>query len=117
MTDHVVISDGVLHPVDVEMTVVVDIDVDATVVKNNVEAVITDFFDAANWEMGQPFYVSNFVKKIKDVDGVAYLDLFKPIDNILRTENLALVDDNKISPNELVVEGNRIVNYYYEKEQ
>ena len=119
LTDYVVISDGVLHPIDVEMTVVIDRDSDATVVKDKVEAAVTEFFDSANWEMGQPFYISNFIKTIKDIDGVAYLDLFKPVDNILHVEDLALATtdiDDKISPNELIVEGNRIVNYYYEKE-
>lgn len=119
LTDHVVISDGVLHPIDVEMTVVVDRDSDATVVKDKVEAAVTEFFDSANWEMGQPFYISNFIKTIKDIDGVAYLDLFKPVDNVLHVESLSLAAtdiDDKISPNELIVEGNRVVNYYYEKE-
>ena len=41
------------------------------------------------------------------------------MDNVLHTEDLSLAAtdiDDKISPNELVVEGNRVVNYYYEKE-
>jgi phage-related baseplate assembly protein len=119
LTDHVVISDGVLHPIDVEVTVVVSRDSDATIVKDKVENVITEYFNSSNWNMGQPFYISNFIKIIKDIDGVAYIDLFKPVDNILRSEDLALANtdiDDKISPNELIVEGNRIINYYYEKE-
>jgi len=118
LTDHVEIFDGVLHPVDTDMTVVIDRNADAAVVKERVESAIDQFFDPNLWDMGQALYVSNLIDAVNNVDGVAYVDLFSPVDNILTTENISdATDDDKISPNELVVEGQRTMNYFYQKDQ
>ena len=116
LTDYVEIFDGVLHPVDVDMTVVVDRNADAGVVKERVESAMDAFFNSDEWDMGQALHTSNLIDAINKVDGVAYVDLFSPIDNILATENISGgADDDKISPNELVVEGQRSINYFYQK--
>lgn len=112
LTDHVVALDGELHPVDIDMNVVVSRNADASVVKEQVESVITDYFNINNWDMGEPFYVSNFIEAIESVDGVAYVDLFEPADNILSSDED--VTENSVSFNEIIVEGERKTNYYYE---
>jgi len=116
VTDSVVVLDGALKAIDVEMTVIVNRNVDASVVKEKVEAAITDFFNLDNWDMGGPFYYSNFIEAIKKVDGVAYVDLFKPSGNILPTSAIANPDEpTGVGFNELIVEGSRKISYYYEK--
>ncbi len=116
MTDSVVILDGVLRPVDIEMTVVVNRNADASVVKTLVEAAITNYFMIDNWEMGAPFYLSNFIETIKQIDGIAYIDVFQPVGNILPTGKVAdPADVTGIGFNAVVVEGARTVGYYYER--
>ncbi len=114
-TDHVVILDGAVRSVDIEMTVVVNRNADASVVKERVENTITDYFNVERWEMGHPLYVSNFVEAIEAIDGIAYVDVFNPANNILPTGKVAEAGSDGIGYNELVVEGKRTINYYYEK--
>jgi hypothetical protein len=119
LTDQVRVLDGVLHQVDVDMTVVIDKNVDATVVKNNVEAALDAFFDINSWEMGMPLYVSNLIESVEDVEGVSYVDLFNPSDNILPIDPATappptVQSSTGIAFNELIVQGKRTVRYYYE---
>lgn len=114
LTDQVVVLDGALKAVDVQINVVVGKSYDVSVVKSNVEKVIDDYFALDNWELGQPFYVSNLIEAVKSVDGILYLDLINPVDNILPTGLLAGAGDG-IGINELISLGSRNINYYYEK--
>jgi hypothetical protein len=116
LTDCVDVCDAGIYAVDIEMTVVVSKSADASVVKINVENAITDFFSLDNWELGQPLYVSSLYDAINAVDGVKYVDIFKPIDNILATGKI--VNDESVQDginiNELVTLGNKQITYYYE---
>lgn len=114
LTDHVVVLDGLLKPVNIDMNVVINRNADASVVKERVETAITNYFKIDNWDMGEPFYISNFIEVIEAIDGVAYIDLFEPSDNILPTEDDGTTADNRVSFNEVIVEGERTTNYYYE---
>lgn len=115
LTDHVVILDGALKPVDIEMAVIINRNSDASVVKERVETAVTNYFDIVNWQMGAPFYLSNFIETIKRIDGIAYIDVFNPSGNILPTGTVADPTQLGIGFNELIVEGSRKVTYYYEK--
>lgn len=115
LTDSVTILDGVLKPVDIEMNVVINRNADASVVKGRVEATVSDFFNISRWDMGQAFYFSNLVKAIELVDGIAYVDIFNPVNNILPTGNAAETGSAGIGFNELIVEGQRSIAYYYER--
>lgn len=117
LTDNVVVLDGVIKPVDIEMTVVVNRNADASVVKEKVEAAVTEFFSLGRWEMGHAFYISNFVEFIKTVDGIAYIDLFEPVNNIIPTGEIAGTASSGVGFNELIVEGDRKISYYYEQNQ
>lgn len=114
-TDQVVVLDGAVKPVDVTMNVVVSKNADATVIKARVERAVIDFFDSTNWQMGEPFYTSNLVELVEGIDGVAYVDLFTPADNILPTRAIGVVDSVGIGFNELIVAGDRTIRYYYEE--
>lgn len=115
LTDHVEILDGAILAVDVEMTIVVSKNGDASVVKSKAQAAIVTFFDASNWEMGESLYVSNLIEVIEAIDGVLHVDLFKPLNNILPTGQLVSGTDDGIGLNEVIVAGNLDIKIYYEK--
>jgi hypothetical protein len=115
LTDHVVVKDGALKPIDIDLNVIMDRNADASVVKTRVEQAITDFFDITQWDMGEPLYISKLIDAINRIDGVAYVDLFKPLNNILQTGQLADPDSAGVGINEVIVEGSRRTGYYYQK--
>lgn len=115
MTDTVEILDGTLKPINLDMTVVVNRNADATYVKRRVTEALDDFFDTTNRELGQALYTSDIVELVGGIDGVSYVDLFTPNDNILPTGKLADPESSGVGVNELVIEGAREVKFYYEK--
>ena len=112
MTDHVRVLDGKVRPVDIKMNVVVDRNADASIIKSKVENAISDYFNIANWEMGQGLYISNIIEAIESIDGVSYVDLFEPANNILSTTDET---EDGIKFNELIIQGKRTTSYYYAK--
>jgi hypothetical protein len=115
LTDYVSILDGEIKPVDVDLNIIVDRNADASVVKDRVENTITEYFDVSNWELGEPFYISNFVESLERVDGVKYVDLFQPVNNILPTNRVADPEIAGVGINELITLGKRNTNYYYDR--
>lgn len=115
LTDHVVVLDGKTKPVDIELNVIINRNADASVIRERVESAITDYFDLTRWDMGEAFYVSNFIETIEAIDGVAYIDLLSPYDNIIPTGELGDPTIPGIGFNEVIIEGRRKTNYYYEK--
>jgi len=115
LTDHIVVLDGQIKPVDIELNVIINRNADASVVRERVESVITEFFDLTRWDMGEAFYVSNFIETIEAIDGVAYIDLLFPYDNIIPTGVPKDPNSAGIGFNEVIIEGKRKTNYYYEK--
>lgn len=113
LTDHVVVLDAKIHPVDIDLTIVMGRSTDASVIKTRVEAAITEFFDIRNWDLGQPFYISSLYNILSSLDGVRYVDIFQPSDNILASGQLA-DSSNTVGINELITLGNKQIKYYYE---
>jgi hypothetical protein len=109
------VLEGKMKNVNLDMAVVVSRSADASVVKEKVETAIDNFFDLANWEMGQPLYISNLIEAIEIIDGVSYVDLYSPSQNIIPTGKLAEDGVEGVGLNELIVLGERKANYYYEK--
>lgn len=116
VTDFVEILDGETKPVDIDLNIVINRNADASIVRERVEAAITNFFAIDNWDLGQAFYTSNFIDVLSAVDGVSFVDLYSPNDNIIPTGKLGDKEDLLgIGYNEIVVEGKRKTSYYYEK--
>lgn len=111
LTDHVKVLDGKIRPVDINMNVIINRNADASIIKDRVEWAIDSYFDISKWDMGQGLFISNLIEAIESIDGVAYVDLFEPFDNILPSND----DDNGVKFNELIIEGKRTTSYYYEK--
>ena len=98
------------------MTVVMHRNADAAVVKTNVESAVTSLFDITNWDMGEALYLSVIYEAINKIDGVAYIDVFTPADNILATGKLREDDPSAlgVASDEVITLGTRDIKYYYE---
>jgi len=88
LTDDVDVVDGKIKSVDVDMSIVIYRNIDASLVKSQIDGVINSFFDLKNWEMGKPLYVSSLYDMITAINGVYYVDIFEPVDDILPRKNL-----------------------------
>ncbi len=115
LTDHVEVYDGILKPIDIEINVIIDRNTDASIIKTKVEDVVSKYFNIDDWDMGEGFYVSNLIEAIESIDGISYIDVFKPTDNILPTGEIYNGAAAGVAANELIILGNRIINYYYNK--
>jgi phage-related baseplate assembly protein len=116
LTDTVNVLDGAIKSITTDMTVVVSKNADASVVRTNVNAALDSFFNVDNRDLGQPLYVSDVIEAVSKVDGVSYVDLFSPANNILQTNKLAdPTDTTGVGINEIIVEGDRNVKFFYEK--
>ncbi len=113
LTDYVEILDGAIKPVDIDMNIIINNNTDASIIKERVESVISDYFNISRWSMGQEFYISNFIDAIESIDGISHVDLFQPHNNILRTGGLSDSEEDGIGLNEVIIEGKRKTNYYY----
>ena len=121
MTDTVDVFPGLIKNIDIDLAVVLNRNAEASVVKTKVEAAITNFFALSNWEMGQPLFTSNIVDAVQAVDGILYVDLYSPANNILTSNTLSdvgvtgAVQSDYVAINEIVSIGKRSIKYYYEK--
>jgi hypothetical protein len=118
-TDTVVVGSGRKKNVDFTSNVVLHRNAEASVVKAKVESAIANYFNYANWQMGQAFYLSNLIESLQAIDGVLYVDVFNPSNNILFEPVIATDEnptaDNRVGVNEIITLGNKVTNYYYEK--
>jgi hypothetical protein len=115
MTDDVEVNAGKIRPVDLEMVVVLYKNADAGTVKESVDTGIDDFFDLARWNMGQPLYVSALYDQIMSINGVKFVNIFNPGDDILPEEDIGTTASNSLAFDELITLGNKNVKIYYEK--
>lgn len=113
LTDQVEILDGKVKLINLDATVVISKNSDASIVKTNVENAITSLFDITNWMIGQPLYMSDIVKAVQSIEGVLYVNIYDPQFNILRRNEIGPLTDG-IGFNELIVLGSRNVRYLYE---
>lgn len=118
LTDSIEVKDGFVHPVKIKATVVVNRSADASIVKEKVDSIISQFFSMDTWDMGQPFYLARLYEAINKIDGVSYIDIFDPSDNILPSYKLRTgdtdFDPKTIALNEVVGLGDKEIVYYYE---
>jgi len=114
LTDHVKALDGVIKPVDTDITIVIGKNADASIIKDKVETAITEFFNINNWDLGQELYISKIIESIESIDGIAYVTLYEPVNNILRTGDLADSENDGVGINEIIIEGERKTSYFYE---
>ena len=122
ITDSVVVLGGCIRPVDVTMNVIMSKNADASITKTQVEAAVASFFALDNWDMGQALYISNLIELINHIDGVAYIDLFNPSDNVLPSGQLCNqsgasgtdVTEGMVGINEVITLGDLQIAYFYQ---
>ncbi len=114
VTDRIEALDGAIKAVDIEMDVIISKGADAGTVKEQVLAAIDDFFNPNNWDMGQPLYISQFVNAMQVVDGVLYVKIFDPSDDILPSKVEAVPGSKGIGFNEMITLGSKSVSFYLE---
>lgn len=114
-TDQVLVLNGATKTIDLEMDVIISKNADPSVVKNSVETAIDDFFSSNNFEIGRGFRLSNLVNAIQDIEGIRFVRIFSPKDDILESnEKTTDVDELTVGYSELLVLGSRKVTYYLE---
>ena len=116
LTDATFVFDGKLRPVDINATITISRNADSSFIQAQVNQVIDDFFSLDNFDMGEALYLSDLYNAINAIDGIRYVDIFKPEDNILATEEVD-GDAAGVSVNELIVLGNKELRFYSEKIQ
>ena len=115
LTDEVRVMDGAIKPIDVQANVVMASNADAGTVKEQVNAVVNDFFGINNFDIGQGLYYSQLLAAMQRVDGVQFVDLFKPSDDVLPTKKIADPKNPGIGFNELITIGSKEIRFYFEK--
>ncbi len=66
--------------------------------------------------MGQPLYVSRLLNELQSIDGVRYVRLKEPADDILSSELSAVTAaDNRVGFDELITLGDVNLKIYVEK--
>ena len=115
LTDEVRVLDGAIKPIDVEANIVMSKSAISGKVKKDVDAAIEDFFNLKNFEMGQGFFLSKLYAKLQSIDGVQFVDLFQPHDDVIPTKKIAESGTPGVGFNELIVLGNKQLRFYFEK--
>lgn len=116
LTDELRVYDGELLPVDLEMQVTVARGADQSLVIDNVNKAVEDFFDITNREMGQGLYKAQLYEKIQKIDGVRFVSIHSPVDNIYPIEKDSTSIDNTVKYNQLIVLGQKKIDFFAERE-
>ena len=77
--------------IDVDMVVVMYKNADAGTVKEEVDSAVDSFFDLTQWNMGQPLYVSALYDQIMSINGVKFVNIFSPADDVLPEKDIGEV--------------------------
>jgi len=121
LTDEVRVLDGKIKFIDVQATIIVDRNADAGTVKINVQNVINTFFDINNFGFGTPLYLSNLYKQIQDVDGVKYVNIYSPSNDIIPTDDVSGTSSgseevvDRVGFNEVIALGDVDLKFYFEQ--
>lgn len=120
-TDELRVLNGSLRTIDIDATIVVSRNVDASIVKEQVGLAIRNVFDINEIEMGQGFARSDLITAISSVDGVSQVDLFEPADDFPALGTVVdsnIPEDERphgIGVNELYVLGAQSIKFFLER--
>lgn len=118
LTDEVRVVDGAIKPVDIRANIIISRSADPSAVKTQIDATIKDFFNIANFDMGQPLYLSQIVEALQSIDGVKFVQLREPVDDIISSsEGAVTANESQVGFDELITLGNVNIKIYFEKAQ
>lgn len=119
-TDELRVLDGLLRPINIDARVIVSRNVDAAIVKEQVDLAIRTVFDIFNIQMGQGFNKSELTTAIQSVPGVKSVTLFEPTDDypssgvVTNPEVPVEERPQSIGVNEIYVLGSQNLQFFYE---
>lgn len=114
LTDEVRIYDGAIKAVKVDANIIVDKNVNPSTVKSYVESAIIEFFNIDKFNMGVGFYLSNLYETLQKIDGVKFITIITPEDDILPTSKIAGQDEKGVGYNELITLGETNLRFFQE---
>jgi len=81
-----------------------------------VDNTITEFFDQSNFDLGQEFYLGRLYAALQNIDGVQFVKIFNPTDDIIASNKIAgETPANQVGFNELLTLGQVNVKIYFGK--
>lgn len=116
LTDELRVHDGDLLPVDLEMQVTIARNADQSIVIESVDKAVSDFFDLTNREMGEGLYKAQLYEKIQKLDGVRFVSIHSPQDNIYPIDRSSGLTDSVVKFNQLIVLGQKKIDYFAERD-
>jgi predicted phage baseplate assembly protein len=116
ITDEVVVKNGSIRAINLTLAIIMNRSADPTAVRLKAESEIKSYFNIRNWDMGEPFYISSLYEILNKIDGVSYIDILSPTDNILALNTTTELDPNSVGVHidEVVTLGSVDSKYYYE---
>lgn len=114
LTDEVRVYDGAIKPVNVNATITLSRNADPGTVKAAVLKEVQSFFDLRNFDMGTGMYLSNLYNVIQNISGVKFVDIYKPTDDVLTTNQIANPASTGVGFNEVIVLGETNIQFYFE---
>jgi len=118
LTDETRVLDGAIKPINVNATVIISRNSDPALIRDAVDVAVTEFFDQTNFDMGQELHLSKLYKTLGDIEGVQYVKIYSPQDDVIVSGKIATeTPANQIGFNELIVLGEVQIKIYFEKAQ
>lgn len=118
LTDEVRVVDGTIKPVDVRANVVISRSADPALARVAIDTRLKEFFSVNNFDMGQPLYISQLNELLQSIEGVKFVQLREPVDDIIASDQgAATATENQVGFDELVTLGSINVKLYFEKAQ
>lgn len=116
LTDETRILNGAIKPIDVEATVVISRNFDPALIRTQVDNTIVEFFDQSNFDLGTEFYLGRLYAALQDIDGVQFVKIFNPTDDIIASSKIASeTPSNQVGFNELLTLGQVNVKIFFER--
>lgn len=112
ITDQVNVYDGNFKNINLEIDIVINYNSDISVVKNNVETALSEFFSNTSFEMGEGFYLSKLNTKLQSLSGIYRIRIKSPNYDIVPTSSVTSTDNNKIGISEVVNLNSSKIKYY-----
>ena len=116
LTDEVRVEDAAIKPVAFRANVIISRTFDPSVLRDRVDTVIANFFDQSNFDLGQPLYLAQLYNVLQSIDGVQFVQIREPVDDIIRsTEGAVTAPDNQVGFDELITLGDLQIKIFSEK--
>jgi hypothetical protein len=116
LTDEVRVVDAAIKPVALRANIVISRTFDPSVLRDRIDSTITNFFDQSNFELGQPLYLSQICNLLQSIDGVQFIQIREPVDDIIRSsEGAVTAADNQVGFDELITLGDLQIKIFADK--